>query len=521
MNKKKFILFPLLALFLSSCLFDTDDDGLSNWLSDQGMPSSYDVQTVTVPDLKPVSAKVFENLRPKSIYSSGIFGATSGMSHDVVFDFVIDTTVYTSFWTGLKKADSAKSFLQLRLVDSYYLFKPAPSGILPVEDDIELNVSWILSDKLTGQEINDLASINDSAWQYGLTTWKAKKSADTTASISIKAVTSSKTVSLADTLLELNLPSALVNDIRKKTCSRRLQLRLSAPEAPHVYRFYGPDVFSPRLVVQNSETGDFLRFNTVRAAVIPKNQEKCKDCLVLHGGSLDSLEVEFPSKPIMKALSEFYGDEFPYNVGDSNDVRQAVVMAELTFYRDDTKGESEIDLPIMVRNGSYVDSAESVVFRAENYIPDRLRINEHGHPNMVFYEGDSLALQVTAGMRNFINKASDGRSFRMLMRLERSVLLPSDSSYSVLVRQDTTFKDEDKKEVKSIRTDTIPVFFPYTNYARYDFSTIKNKPATLKLWLASKRGENTDKKKIVKIDTAKSVKTEGKKVTTSTARGGK
>ena len=37
--------------------------------------------------------------------------------------------------------------------------------------------------------------------------------------------------------------------------------------------------------------------------------------------------------------------------------------------------------------------------------------------------------------------------------------------------------------------ETIFVTFPYFDYARYDFTSIKNKPATLKLWLASKRGE--------------------------------
>ena len=66
MNKKKFILFPLLALVLSSCLFDTDDEGLSNWLSDQGMPSNYKVQMVTVNDLKPESVEVLQNTDPVS-----------------------------------------------------------------------------------------------------------------------------------------------------------------------------------------------------------------------------------------------------------------------------------------------------------------------------------------------------------------------------------------------------------------------------------------------------------------------
>lgn len=89
------------------------------------------------------------------------------------------------------------------------------------------------------------------------------------------------------------------------------------------------------------------------------------------------------------------------------------------------------------------------------------------------YDGDSLLLQVTAGMRDFINRASDGRSFKMMMRLERSVLLDKDTIFF-----DNTYNG-----------DTSYVFFPYSDFSRYDFTSIKNKPATLKLWLATKRGD--------------------------------
>jgi hypothetical protein len=163
-------------------------------------------------------------------------------------------------------------------------------------------------------------------------------------------------------------------------------------------------------------------------------------------------------------------------VGDKNDVRQAVVMAEMTFSRDDSKGENELDLPIVVLASSYADSADTVVHRMEKYKVNRPRVQESGHPNMIFYSGDSLSLQVTKGMRDFINRASDGRSFKMALRMDQSVLLPKDS----------IFVD---------RYDSINVFYPtdydYARYdmARYDFTSIKDKPATLKLWLASKRGE--------------------------------
>ena len=508
MNKKKFILLPLLAFLLSSCLFDTDDDGLSNWLSDQGMPSNYNVQTVTVSDLKPVSAEVYYDSAPINARSIGIFGARSGLSHDIFFDFGIDS----AFLARAKSAQSSKSILYLYLVDSYYQSSLLPSRVLPIEEDVKLNVSWIISDKLSDGELDDLEDIKDSVWFHELESWKSKKSADTTVTISIGR---------KDTLLTLELPNALSEDIRKHSGNRHLQLRLSAPEASNVFRVYGPNHLTQfprfRLVALNNDTTyKYASYIPVHAASISKNQEKCSDCLVLHGGNFDSLEVEFPSEPIMKALSDFYGDDFPYTKGDSNDVRQAVVMAEMTFYRDDSMGENELGLPMRVSVGSYVDSLDTAVFRTENYKLNKPRINESGHPNMVFYEGDSLALQVTIGMRDFINRASDGRLFKMALRLGSSVILDKDSAYA-----GRAYANAEKYElangdvIKVAAGDTLPVFFPFPDYARYDFSTIKSKPATLKLWLASKRGEKKKQKIVVKSESKSNV------VATENARGEK
>ena len=479
MKTKKLLLLPLVALFMSSCSFDTDDEGLSHWLSDQGMPSSYKVQTVTVSDLKPISAELHKDTLPLNAYMRGVLGATVGMSFDAVFDFSIDS----AFTARMKKADSMKSSLTLRLVDSYYKFQYLPSNYFPIEEDLKINVSWILSDKLTQKEWEKLEDVNDSVWLHELTSWKAKKSADTTISVSLGSKDS--------LLLTIDMPSALISDIRKNTGYRRLQLRLSAPEASYTYRFYGPGDYFPRLRIEElGGKGDYVTYNAYRSASIPENSESCSDCLVLHSGVFDSIVVEFPSKPIMKALSDFYGDEFPYTVGDSNDVRQAVVMAEMTFFRDDSKGDQQLDMPIQVVVGSYMDSADAVVRRIEGYKLNKPRILESGHPNMVFYDGDSLSLQVTAGLRDLINRASDGRSFKMMMRLGYPVILDRDTAYvdRICSNKDTLHLFNGKSMVLN-EGDTARVFFSHFDYARYDFTSIKNKPATLKLWLASKRGE--------------------------------
>ncbi len=521
MNKKKLILFPLLAFFLSSCLFDTDDDGLSNWLSDQGLPNNYNVQEVTVNDLTPISADAFLDTAPVNAKVIGLLGARSGLSHDVVFDFAIDSALVAK----IQNKDSAATFLYLHLLESFYGDKHLPSGYLPIKENLKINASWIISEKMSKNDVENLRDIKDSIWFHELESWTPQNKADTTLSVTIDMVDSvvygvSVTV-LNEPLVTIELPKALVNDILKKPGYRRLQLRLSVPEASNLYRFYGSanEEFQPQFHVVEKGTLNNLTCFAAHSAELISVQEKCSDCVVLYGGDnvYDSLVVEFPSKPIMKALSDFYGDEFPYTVGDSNDVRQAVVMAELTFFRDDSKGESELGLPVMVVASSYVDSVDASVLRGERYKLNRPLINASGHPNMVFHEGDSLSLQVTIGMRNFINKASDGRTFKMAMRLAQSILLPKDSSYRYFVRQDTIYKDQDKKEIKLIKTDTIPVNFPYSDYARYDFTSIRNKPATLKLWLASKRGDKTAPEKLVGKDGNKSESV----VIKDNARGGK
>jgi hypothetical protein len=482
-KKKKFILFPFLALFLSSCLFDTDDDGLSSWLSDQGMPSSYKVQTVTVKDLSPVSAEVSRDTLPETGWYRGMLGAVPGMTFDVAYDFALDS----AFLDTLGSADSVRSYVHLKLLTSYYGATALPSNYFPIEEEMKLKVSWIISGKLSKKEFNDVGSISDSVWFEELESWKPQKKADTTISVSLNSKKDSVLT------LTLDLPKAFVEDISKNAGNRRLQLRLSAPEASRVFRFYGvghsqyyPQFF---LVAMKSKSYPKL-FKAKRAATLYSSLDD-SDGLVLHGGVGDSLVVEFPSKPIMKALSDFYGDEFPY---DGFDVRQAVVMAEMTFFRDDSKGSRELDYPIMVLVGSFLDSADTSVQRTESYYKfnDSLVVKK-GHQNLVFHEGDSLTLQVTAGMRDFINRAHDGRTFKMSMTLGNSIVLDKDPYFTNRI---TTKKDTIKTVVATGDTmkfatgDTIRVAFPDVDYARYDFSTIKEKPATLKLWLASKRGED-------------------------------
>jgi len=454
----------LLAAALTSCLFESEDNALSGWLADQGLPDSYKVQTLVVNDISVLNAESFLDTAPKSANDREIFGHVSNLTHDLVLDFAFDTTLLTS----LKKADSATSILFFRLLTSYYTADPFPKDSFPMEDELPLTVSWKLTRGDNKKFIKEIAAIKDSVWYEDLKEWEADASVDTTLNIKIKE---------KDSILTLRLPAALADSVRSEVSYSRLQLRLSAPEAARGYRFMGPNTgYGPeiRFTTLSDTTYKYRTISAFRAAGVISNEETCTDCQVLHGGTMDSIEVEIPSDKIMSALKEFYGDEFPYNIGNENDVRQAVVLAQLTFSRDDSQGTSELGLPIQVVVGSYVDSANTQVRRMESYKLDKKGIVADGHPNMIFHDGDSLSLQLTYGFRDFINKAADGRTFKFVMRLGYPVLQEKDSAYTNYITDEG---------------DTSYVFFSHFDYARYDFTQALGNPARLKLWLASKRGD--------------------------------
>jgi hypothetical protein len=461
--KKFFVAFlTLFALALTACIFDSDETVMADWLSDQGIPSGYQVQTLSIEGLTPLSSEVFLDSTPKLANDRVVLGKTANISHDLVFDAAFYDSV---FFADLKKTDSVEMFLALHVLKPFYLAKQFPADSLPLKEDVTLTISWKLEKGSSKSFVDSVWDIESETWLSDLKKWKPDSSADTTVSV----VISSK-----DTILKVGLPAGLVSAMKDFSKACRLQLRVSAPEASRTYRFYGVETAKyPQIWASFPKDKSFIEFNPFRTAHIVSSKETCSDCAVLHGGVYDSLVVEYESAPIMKALSDFYGDEFPYTGEAGDDVRQTVVLAQMTFARDDSQGTSELGLPIQVVVGSYTDSSGKSIRKMEAYKLNKSLIVSKGHPNMVFYEGDSLTLQVTYGLRDFINRARDGRTFKMMMRL----------GYPVLQDKDSTYAD------RKVNGDTSYVFFSHFDHARYDFSSSMKQPSTLKLWLANKRGD--------------------------------
>lgn len=479
MKKKHVLLISCFAVVLSSCLFETDDNGLSSWLSDQGLPDNYKVQTLSVDGLMPASVNAYRDTTPLMVGSRTVFGASSKMSHEMALEFgyVISAAEYAK----LKDADTADAYVSFPLQSDFYKDKNIKDLVFPVKENLKVNVSWKLTQGNGKKFIDSVSHVSDSIWLESLKNWEPDAAFDTTYSINLKK---------ADTTLYFSMPMSFIDSLATCESGCRLQMRFSAPESENLYRFFtsGKNK-NPLLRVGVFENPDSLNTITTikpfpmtpfRMADVVVNND-CSDCLVLHGGGKDSLVVEYPSEPILKALSEFYGDEFPNVVGDGYDVRQAVVLAQLTYARDNAEGENHLGLPIQVVVGSFLDSAGNEFREMEMYKLNRKDIPKNGHRNMVFYEGDSLTLQVTQGVRDFINRASENAKMKMMLRLGYPVLQDKDSTYENYILK------EDKGNLK--KGDTSFVFLSHFDYVRYDFSNMMKKPATLKLWLATKRGD--------------------------------
>ena len=339
--------------------------------------------------------------------------------------------------------------------------------------------SWIIETGKGSSFVDSIGDIKDSVWTASLRSVLGKaKSADTTYELKISAL---------DSALRIDLPSAFYQDLAKVTEAARVQLRISAPEAKRVYRFYGPSAdvvpflrvkaYTQTTVVDGDTTTKDVYKNIwpFRSAVVSSYLDECSDCVVLHGGVLESLMVEIPSEKILNALSDFYGDEFPYTEGDSNDVRQTVVLAELKMGRSSSKEGSELGFPVQVVAASFVDSNGFDMQLAESYKLNRQLIQEDGHPYLVFMDGDTLGIQLTQGMRSFINRAGKGAKMRFVLRMGYSMLAPYDTLYYDHVNDDG---------------DSVYIFMDYSTYSRYDFSDYISQPMNMKIWLATKRGDD-------------------------------
>ena len=96
--------------------------------------------------------------------------------------------------------------------------------------------------------------------------------------------------------------------------------------------------------------------------------------------------------------------------------------------------------------------------------------------NLRFIVGEAADGYGITYSREFPQCAFDFSKFNaMSMMFDLPILLENETTYA--------------NRYTNSKGDTTYVAFPYSDVSRYDFSSIKDKPARLKLWLASKRGE--------------------------------
>lgn len=455
------VLIPLIGIM--ACVFDSDDEGVSSYLAHQNLPTNYNVQVLSIDGLVPTAAASYLNTSPYAANERVVLGTSFDLYHDLYFDFAFRDE---NFFSGFAKDAEANGSLEFHLLSSFYTstsLKYADS--LPLTEDLTLSFSWVLATGNGKAFVDSIGGVYNSEWYGQLKTWK-EETFDTTYSLEIKNF---------DSLLILPVPSALIEAMQTVTDACRLQLKVSAKGSSRLYRLNGTySGLAPVLRLKGSEN-TFTSVAPFRMAAISDYIEKADNRMVLHsGGIAESLVVDLPKEKIMAALSEFYGDDFPYTEGDGKDVRQTVVIAQITMPISSAQGQSTLNKPIQVVVSSFVDSLGKEAQVKEFYKINKKLVPEKGHPILIFSDADSLTLQVTYGMRDFINKAKENGDFRFSVRLGYPVLQPFDPAYKDYINKDG---------------DSIYFYFSHFDYARYDLAPTLEQPMTMKLWLATKRGE--------------------------------
>lgn len=455
------VLIPILGVM--ACVFDSDDVGVSSYLADQNLPTNYKVQVLSIDGLIPTSAKGYLNAAPYAANDRAVLGTSFDLYHDLYFDFAFRDE---DFFSGFAKDDEANGSLELHLLSSFYNFPSLNyTDSLPLKEELTLSFSWVLATGKGNAFIDSIGDVYNSEWHAQLKTWKAE-TFDTTYSLEIDSF---------DSLLILPLPSALVEAMQTVSDACRLQLKVSAKGSSRLYRLNGSYSGLPPLLRLRGSENTFTGAASFRMAAVSDYIEETDNRLVLHsGGIAESLIVELPKEKIMTALSEFYGDEFPYNEGDGNDVRQTVIIAQITMPISKAQGQSTLDKPVLMEVRSFVDSLGKEAQVNEFYKINKALVLEKGHPNFILGDSDSLTLQITYGMRDFINKAKSNDNFRFCIHL----------GYPTLELYDPNYRNH-----INIDGDSIFFYLPHFDYARYDLAPSLEKPMTMKLWLATKRGE--------------------------------
>lgn len=177
--------------------------------------------------------------------------------------------------------------------------------------------------------------------------------------------------------------------------------------------------------------------------------EDCEKCL--YAGIRESLLVSFE-----------------INDTDREKIAKAgtVVFAQLVLPKQSDTAGSELGLPVPVYVYYRRDTTSTYVL--DDYKVDTTYVNNYGHPNLVFWKGDSLKLQVTRNMRNYT--AAVGSQPDTLKLLLGFPMLEPNSYYFY------NYVYSSKK-----------VFTDRPAYARYDLGSVEK--ARLKLWFADYGGK--------------------------------
>jgi len=223
-------------------------------------------------------------------------------------------------------------------------------------------------------------------------------------------------------MFSISLPDAFIDDFSHRKASSggilRLLVGIKALSNDNILRFAPPTMLDIPSILRVAQ------------------KTYIKECgnLCLYSGVRESLNVvfEISNKDTIKA-------------------DKTVVFAQLILPKSSNNTVNELGYPLPV----YVYDNGNL----ESYAVDTAFVKDYGHPNLVFWESDTLKLQVTKNLRNYVNTSKNATdlpdTFGFTLKLGTPMLNPTS-----LYFYNSSYSGTDK------------VFSDRPEYSSYNFSTV-------------------------------------------------
>lgn len=490
LKNRSFLAGTIVAILgVFSCVFDDTDDA-SAWMSKSGIPSSTQIQTISIDGVKPDSVWIVRDTLVSLNEGTLTLGEGNGTRHELFLDLLSwgsDSSAMDWFLAG----DSSWVSLFLAFDSAFYAKMPQGDS-LPLSENVTARFSWKLYSAMDDDKTDSLVLSTEDMDSLALSLLAGTEDWDT-ASMSLPVPLQHRNTSLS-----ITLPSAMQEAFRAASKGNfYLQAKVRFEQADRIYRLAGSDAKESRrphlqfrrTIEDSTEMYEGLDDSTgyyARYFQIGYVNELSSSHVILHGGVPESLYVDFPEDMVFASLQAQLQDSLILRKDqkDSLLTDRFVLLASMDIQSETSDAPSELGYPLVVYSYSVVDTldAAGVIGFTEEYnsnnspmtMVDSANIANSGRSNTIFWDGrDTLQLQITKALRYWLQSHLYGARLRAKMSISSSPLL-NPKSYST-----ADYLDAD--------SNTVEVVSGYKAYSRWDLGTPESLSFRLRLWLTEKR----------------------------------